>query len=261
MELLKTIVMGLVEGVTEFLPISSTGHLILTKRLLDFHINDSFEVFIQMGAMLAVLLLYRQRFVGLLQWKKNEGFSGIRGVFLLGLTSLPAVVLGFLVHDLIKEKLFNATTVALGLGVGGIWILLAEKWIPEKRRDSLDQISWKQALAIGCFQCLALWPGMSRSSSTILGAMMVGVDRKSAAEYSFFAAVPLLMMAGIYDLLKNLSDLSMADVPIFALGLIVSFLAAWVAIQWLIRLLSHHTLIPFGWYRLGVAVVILLLWR
>ncbi len=260
MDMLKAILMGVVEGVTEFLPVSSTGHLILAKQLLSFEINDSFEIFIQMGAMLAVLWLYRQRFVGLLNFKQRVGFSGGRGISLLALTTLPALVAGFLLHGVIKERLFNSLTVALGLGAGAVWILLAERGGRGQEESGIDQITWKQALAIGLFQCLALWPGMSRSACTILGALWMGLSRKAAAEYSFFAAVPLLMAAGLYDLWKNLPDLTTSDAPLFATGLIVSFLGAWVAIRWLMRLLARHTLAPFGWYRLALALVILLLW-
>jgi undecaprenyl-diphosphatase len=256
MDQIKAIIMGLVEGLTEFIPVSSTGHLILAKSLLKFQINDTFEVFIQIGAILAVILLYRQRFIGLLDFKRSEGFAGFRGLFLLGLTTVPAFIVGFLLHGFIKDHLFNPTTVALGLGVGGIWILVTEKWLKLKNQTSVDQITWKQALAIGCFQCLALWPGMSRSSSTILGAMMMGLDRKSAAEYSFFAAAPLLVAAGVFDLLDNLSALTLADIPLFATGLIVSFLSAWLAIRVLIRFVSHHTLSVFGWYRLALMLIV-----
>ncbi|HBA83119.1 MAG TPA: undecaprenyl-diphosphatase [Verrucomicrobia bacterium] len=259
MDQIKAMVMGMVEGLTEFIPVSSTGHLILAKSLLKFQINDTFEVFIQIGAILAILLLYRQRFVGLLDWRRKEGFAGFQGLFLLGLTTAPAFIIGFLLHRFIKEHLFNVTTVALGLGVGGLWILVTERFFSGKQQTTLDRMGWKQALAIGFFQCLALWPGMSRSSSTILGAMLVGVDRKSATEYSFFAAAPVLVAAGLFDLLDNLSNLTAADIPLFATGLVVSFVSAWIAVRVLIRYVSHHTLSAFGWYRIVLMAVIFLL--
>ncbi|MFH0880700.1 MAG: undecaprenyl-diphosphate phosphatase [Lentisphaerota bacterium] len=261
MNFINTIVMGIVEGITEFLPVSSTGHLIITKSLLQFKINDAFEVFIQMGAILAVVLAYWPRFMGLLKWNQSEGFSGLKGVGFLALTSVPALLLGFLIHGFIKEKLFNNVTVAAGLAVGGLWILLAERFLKARNRTSLDEMTWKQALAIGFFQCFALWPGMSRSSSTILGAMLMGLDRKSATEYSFFAAVPVLLAAGFFDLLDNLDQLSSSDLGLFGLGFVVSFLSAWIAIQWLIRFVSRHNLMPFGWYRLVIAAVILIWMR
>jgi len=259
-ELLQALVLGLVEGLTEFLPVSSTGHLIVAGHLLGFEGDkaNSFDIFIQLGAILAVVFLYRARFFRLLSFERAEGFGGLNGIVLLGLTTLPALVFGFLAHSYIKKHLFNPTTVAIGLAVGGLAILLIERNLPKTKRFGLDSLTWREALAVGFFQCLALWPGMSRSGSTILGGMAIGIERKTAAEYSFLAAVPVMFAATAYDLLKSRSFLSSADIPLFLVGFVVSFLSAWFAIKFFIHLLANHTLKPFGWYRIAVAVIILL---
>ena len=259
-ELLQALVLGLVEGITEFLPVSSTGHLIVAGHLIGFEGDkaNSFDIFIQLGAILAVVVLYRARFLSLLSFEKAEGFGGINGIILLGLTTLPALVFGFLAHSYIKKHLFNPTTVALGLAVGGIAILLIERALPKPKRFGLDALTWREALAVGFFQCLALWPGVSRSGSTIIGGMAIGIERKTAAEYSFLAAVPVMCAATAYDLLKSLKFLSAADIPLFLVGFVVSFISAWLAVKFFIHLLATHTLKPFGWYRIAVAGVILL---
>lgn len=258
-EFLRTILLGLIEGVTEFLPISSTGHLIIAGHLFSFTGEKAatFEIFIQLGAILAVVFLYKERFLGLLQIRKREGFHGRRGILLLLLTTVPALFFGALLHGTIKEHLFTPMTVALGLGLGGMVILLAEKRLPPEKTSSLDELSWRQAFLIGFFQCIALWPGISRSAATILGGMFLGVQRKAAAEYSFLAAVPVLAAATVLDLYKSLPFLSRNDISSFALGFIVAFFSAWLAIKLFIRILSSHTLIPFGWYRIMLAFLVL----
>jgi undecaprenyl-diphosphatase len=262
--ILVAALLGIVEGLTEFIPVSSTGHLILAADLLDFAglVGDerakTFEIFIQLGAILAVVTVYPRRFSGLLRLQDNAGFSGCRGLGLLLLTSLPAGLLGLLARGPIKSALFQPLTVAAGLAAGAVWILIVERRPPRVRRSGLDALRWQDALAVGGFQCLALWPGMSRSSSTILGGMMLGLDRRTAAEYSFFAAVPLLTAASLYELYKSRSQLSLADVPWFAMGFVVSYLFAWLSVRFFIRFLSHHTLSGFGWYRLAVAAAALI---
>ncbi|MCU0875507.1 MAG: undecaprenyl-diphosphate phosphatase [Pirellulaceae bacterium] len=256
--------MGVVEGVTEFIPVSSTGHLILAGDLLGFESlvgegqAKTFEIFIQLGAILAVVVAYPRRFSGLVRLGDNSGFSGLRGLSLLLLTSLPAGLLGLVARGPIKEYLFQPLTVAAGLAAGAVWILVAERWPRPVRRAGLDALRWQDALVVGLFQCLALWPGMSRSSSTILGGMMLGIERKTAAEYSFFAAVPLLAAAALYELYKSRSTLHAADIPWFAVGFAVSYLFAWLSVRFFIRFLSQHTLAMFGWYRLAIAAAALL---
>jgi undecaprenyl-diphosphatase len=210
---------------------------------------------------LAVVFLYWSRFWRLIPTRfdvsEARGFSGLGGLLLLALTSLPFMIGGFLAHDLIKGPLFSPTTVAIGLGLGGLAILLVEPRLPRARIEGLDAMTWRVALGIGLFQCLALWPGVSRAAATILGAMILGVERKTAAEYSFFAAVPVMVVATGYDLLSNLSILQPSAAPIFILGFVVALITAWWAVKFFIRLLGNHTLQPFGWYRLAVAALVL----
>jgi undecaprenyl-diphosphatase len=263
MEWLDSLILGVVEGLTEFIPVSSTGHLILAGHLLGYEGEKAgtFEVFIQLGAILAVVLLYKERFYGLIPGDKKEGFAGINGLILLFLTTLPAVVIGGLTHGFIKSHLFNPTTVAVGLGIGGVAILLIERFLPKVKKHGVDSLGWREALSIGFFQCLALWPGVSRSGATILGGMMIGVERKTAAEYSFLAAVPVMFAATAYDLYKSLSFLDVSDLATFAVGFVVSFITAWISVKWFIGLLGRYTLKGFGWYRIAVAILILWLLR
>lgn len=257
------VIMGIVEGLTEFLPVSSTGHLIIAGDLLNFTGNKAscFDVFIQLGAILAVVVLYWQRFIHLLPFgtpRVAGGFSGIRGIALLGLTTLPALVSGYLAHHAIKAYLFRPSTVALALAVGGIGILLAEKYKPQSKVFELDQMGYLQAFMVGCFQCLALWPGMSRSASTIIGGLFSGLDRKTAAEYSFLAAVPVMVAATSYDLLKSWKFLEAQDIMFFAVGFFVSFVSAALAIKVFIGLVQRWSLAPFAYYRILIAPVIYL---
>ena len=251
--------LGLVEGLTEFLPISSSGHLVIASDLLGFEgpKASTFGVVIQVGAMLAVITLYWRRFLGLLRPRPDSAFSGPRGIFLLFLTTLPGASLGFLLHGFIKS-LFTPFSVAAALVAGGLLMLVVEKVMSECQNDmpasSLDQLTAKQAFGIGCFQCLALWPGFSRSASTIMGGMMLGVRREIAAEYSFVAAVPIILGAAGYDLLKSLSLFSSADIPFFLVGSGVAFLSAILAIRTFIALLKYNTLKPFAFYRFLLAV-------
>jgi undecaprenyl-diphosphatase len=255
------LLLGIVEGVTEFLPVSSTGHLIVVGHLLGFEGPKaaSFDIFIQLGAILAVVVLYKERFISLWKPRSPGGFRGSRGLCLLALTTLPALLLGGVTHGLVKTYLFNPTTVALGLAVGGVAILFMERRQIVPRTIGLDALEWREALTVGFFQCLALWPGISRSAATILGGMAVGVERRTAAEYSFLAAVPVMVAATGLDLIKSLRILQSADFPVFAIGFVTAFLAAWFAVKGLIHLLSSHTLKPFGWYRLAVALLIIAL--
>ena len=257
------VILGIVEGLTEFLPVSSTGHLIIAGDLLNFTGEKaaSFEIFIQLGAILAVMVLYWQRFVGLIpqdgfRLGKKNGFKGYQGILLLALTTLPALVAGYLARHVIRAYLFGPMTVALALGVGGIAILLAEKYKPQTRTSSLDELSYFQALMIGCFQCFALWPGMSRSASTIVGGLLSGLGRKVATEYSFLAAVPVMIAATGYDLLKSWKLLEISDIPFFAIGFLVSFIVAAAAIKTFIALVQRWSLAPYAYYRILIAPII-----
>jgi undecaprenyl-diphosphatase len=276
---ISVVLLGLVEGLTEFLPVSSTGHLILTGHLLGFTGKraDCFEVFIQFGAILAVVFLFRERFLALWPFGKKThlgsgptsaqngekalGFAGWNGLMLLAAVTAPGLLFGKLLHHTIKEHLFNPMTVAIGLGVGGVFILVVEKWGPAPRKNQVESLSVRDALLIGLFQCLALWPGMSRASSTILGGMLLGFDRKTAAEFSFLAAVPLIAAAALYDLYKNLHYLQTSDIGIFAVGFVVALISAWAAIRFFMRYLARNTLVVFGVYRILVAGMAYLIFR
>lgn len=262
------VIMGLVEGLTEFLPVSSTGHLILAGHLLHFTgpKADTFEIAIQLGAILAVVALYRERFFGLLRTDPDKPFSGPRGVLLLFLTSLPALAVGFLAHKTIKTHLFGPRTVALALLAGALLMFVVEARALRQGRarkrpaDSLDRMTPKLALGIGLFQCLALWPGFSRAGATIMGGMLCGADRKTAAEYSFLAAVPVMCAAVGYDLLKNWRLFESGDLLFLGLGFAVSFVGGWAAVKGFIGLLSRFTLRPFAWYRLALAPLVWIFW-
>jgi len=260
-EWLLILILGLVEGITEFIPVSSTGHLIVAGHILGFEGEraKTFEIFIQLGAILAVVFLYKDTFLGLFTRRHTGGFAGFHGLLLLALTTLPISVSGLLLHGYIKKYLFAPTIVAIGLGVGGIAILLVERWLPRVKRFSLGALRWHDALTVGLFQCLALWPGTSRAAATIIGAMLIGIDRKTAAEYSFLAAVPAMCAAVGYDLWKSRSILSTADIPAFTLGFVVAMVSAALMVKGFLRLLGSYTLSPFGWYRIVVALAIFLL--
>jgi undecaprenyl-diphosphatase len=260
--LLKAAIMGVVEGLTEFLPISSTGHLILTATLLNWHGEKVklFEVVIQTGAIMAIVSLYMQRLVqtvvGLPRERVAQRFTGN---ILLGF--FPAALAGVLFIDVIKGVLFSPLVVAGGFIAGGIvmlWVEARQARQPSQRIDDVDAVSWKDALAVGLIQMLALIPGVSRSGATIIGAMALGFSRKSATEFSFFLAIPMLFGAAAYDLFRNHHLLTMEDVPVFTVGLVVSWLSAWVCVKWLMRYVVSHTFVPFAWYRIGFGLLIVL---
>ena len=248
--LLHALILGLVEGVTEFLPISSTGHLIVAGSLLGF--NDEragvFFVAIQTGAMLAVLWEYRARFFRI----DPALYRNLIVAF------IPAAVLGLLFSKYIKSYLFHAVPVALAFIVGGVIILLVERSSFKPRIQDTQSMSWLDALKVGFAQCFALIPGTSRSGATIIGGMLFGLSRQAATEFSFFLAVPTLCAAGGYDLLKNRALFSTDDLGMFAVGLAVSFASAFVVIRWLIRYVATHDFKPFAWYRIAFGVVVLL---
>ncbi|MBM7866083.1 undecaprenyl-diphosphate phosphatase [Heliobacterium gestii] len=257
---LVAVILGIVEGLTEFLPVSSTGHMILVGSLLGFEGDKAatFEVFIQLGAILAVLVLYRDRFLNLIL---NLFADGIRfddrgfNIWHVAIAMAPACVLGFLLHKPIKTYLFSDKTVVIGLIAGGI-LLLAANWIePRRRVDDLDRINFRQALFVGLMQCLALWPGFSRSGATIAGGMLSGMTSAVAAEFSFIVAVPMMVAATGYDMLKSYQNLSVGDLPLFAIGFVVSFVVAWAAIVWFLKLLNRIGLAPFAYYRFVAALL------
>jgi undecaprenyl-diphosphatase len=261
--LIKAAVMGVVEGLTEFLPISSTGHLILAASLLNFTGEKVkvFEIAIQTGAMFAVIWQYRTR---LLNAVVGWGSDPLARRFLLniGVAFIPAVVLGLAFNKTIKAHLFHPVPVALAFVVGGLVILWVERGrksaSQRPRIETVDQMSMVDALKVGLVQCLALVPGTSRSGATIIGGMMFGLSRHCATEFSFFLGIPTLMGAGVYSVWKERAALSLSDWPMFAVGLGVSFLAALVCIRWLIRYVSTHDFVPFAWYRIVFGGLVLL---
>lgn len=260
--LIKAAIMGVVEGLTEFLPISSTGHLILTAALLDMPGEKIklFEVVIQTGAIMAIVSLYAARLWQTLVTLPTER-QAQRFTLNVLVGFFPAALAGVLFIDVIKSVLFNPVVVALGFIVGGVVILWAERLqtrgIPP-RVDDVDRVRWQDALKVGLIQCTALVPGVSRSGATIIGAMLLGFNRKAATEFSFFLAIPMLFGAATYDLYKNRELLSTADIPLFAVGLVMSYLSAWVCVKWLLRFVSNHTFVPFAWYRIAFGGLILI---
>jgi len=271
MVLAQAALMGVVEGLTEFLPISSTGHLILTASLLDFRGAGVkvFEVAIQTGAMLAVIWEYRARLLrtvaGLVRDAQAQRFA--RNVLI---AFMPAVVFGLALGSAIKAHLFHPVPVALAFVVGGVIIL----WVEKRHRDAygaldlqgtrharvegVDDMTALDALKVGLVQCLALIPGTSRSGATIIGAMVFGFSRKAATEFSFYLAIPTLIGAGAYSVWKERDVLSAADLPMFAVGTVFAFFSAWLCIRWLIRYVSTHDFSAFAWYRIVFGALVLL---
>lgn len=257
--LVKAAVMGIVEGLTEFLPISSTGHLILAGSLLGFHDEKAkvFDIAIQTGAILAVIIVYwakiRDTLVALPTQRHAQRFALN---VLIGF--LPAVVLGLLFGKAIQAHLFTPEVVASTFILGAFVIIWAERRPRESVRvHEVDAMTWQDALKVGLVQCFAMIPGTSRSGATIIGGMLLGLSRRAATEFSFFLAVPMIFGAAGYDLLKNHALLRWDDAPLFLVGLLFSWASAWVCVRWLLRYVATHSYTPFGWYRIGFGVLIL----
>lgn len=284
-DILKSIVLGIVEGITEFLPISSTGHLIIGTRLLAFRpeLRDTFEIFIQAGAIVAVLIYYARE---LMQQARHANETPVQRWWLaIVVAAIPGLLVGFFFHDQIKDALFNPTVVAISMIVGGVFIYVAEWYqarvgtsnsaelqpalIPASPTTSTSQptiaiediavVSLWQALAIGLFQMLALIPGMSRSAMSIIGGMFVGLPRQTATRFSFYLAIPVLGGATAYELIKALSDISSDDLLLLMIGAVVSGLVAWAVIAWLLRYVARNSFVPFAIYRILVGLLILVL--
>lgn len=252
--------MGIVEGLTEFLPISSTGHLILAGELmnyLDKEKRDVFEVFIQMGAMLAVVWEYRQKIGNTLA---NAIHAGPERRLMINviIAFIPAALIGFLLNDLIKAFLFNPAAVATAFIVGGFIILWAEKREHAITVATADDLSYMDALKVGLFQCCALIPGTSRSGATIIGGLLSGLSRKAATEFSFFLAIPTLSAASLYSLFKVRHALDMHDMGLFALGFFAAMISAFVAVRGLLKFIANHTFVVFAWYRIVFGIIVLI---
>ena len=257
--LVKAAIMGVVEGLTEFLPISSTGHLILAGSLLGFDDAKAkvFDIAIQTGAILAVIIVYWQKIRATLVALPTERQAQKFALNVL-IGFLPAVVLGLLFGKMIKEHLFTPTVVATTFILGGFVILWAERRPQSAARiHSVDDMSALDALKVGLVQCMAMIPGTSRSGATIIGGMLLGLSRKAATDFSFFLAIPTLIGAGAYSLYKERALLSMADLPMCAVGLVFSFISAWLCVRWLLRYISTHDFVPFAWYRIAFGIAVL----
>jgi undecaprenyl-diphosphatase len=269
--LAKAAILGIVEGLTEFLPISSTGHLIVASSLLAFRGEQvaTFEIAIQTGAMFAVIWEYRQRLLSAVAGIASEAMAQ-RFIINVAVAFIPAVVFGLLLGKVIKEHLFRPVPVAAAFVIGGFVILWAEarhkRLYGERdllgqrhaRVETVDDMTPLDALKVGLVQCVALIPGTSRSGATIIGAMILGLSRRAATEFSFYLAIPTLIGAGAYSLWKQREALVVADLPTFGVGLVFAFLSAWLCIRWLIRYISTHDFTAFGWYRIVFGGVILM---
>ncbi len=260
--LIKAALMGIVEGLTEFLPISSTGHLILAGALLGFDDEKAkvFDIAIQTGAIFAVILVYWQKIRDTLLALPTDRQARQFALNVL-VAFVPAVLLGLLFGKAIKAHLFTPVVVASTFIIGGFIILWAERRQARNpavaRIQEVEAMSVMDALKVGLVQCLAMVPGTSRSGATIIGGMLLGLSRKAATDFSFYLAIPTLIGAGVYSLYKDRALLSLADAPVFAVGLVFSFISAWLCIRWLLRYIASHSFVPFAWYRIAFGLVVL----
>ena len=253
----SSFILGLIEGATEFLPVSSTGHLIIAAELLKFNQASAnvFEIFIQLGSILAIVVEYRKTLFKVasnaLHDKTSQNF-----VLRLFIAFLPAAILGLLFHKAIKAYLFSPLYVSLALILGGIVMIAIEKRTLKVNTKSTNDINRMQAFKIGCAQCLSLIPGVSRAAATIMGGMLTGLNRQTATEFSFYLAIPIITAASLFDLLKNFQDLTLQDLPIFAIGFVTAFLSAYAVIKLFIRFVATHTFIVFAWYRIILGILV-----
>jgi len=256
--LIKALILGVVEGITEFLPISSTGHLILVGDLLDFNTEKGklFEIVIQCGAILAIVWEYRATLSSVIARLPSDPRARAFAANLL-VAFLPVAILGLLFGKAIKEVLFKPVPVAIAFIVGGFIILWAERRKHEVRVNSVDEMTWSDALKVGLAQTLALIPGTSRAGATIIGGLFFGLSRRAATEFSFFLAIPVLFAASAYELFKQRGTLSSDDVGILAVGLIAAFVSAFVCVRWLLRYISRHDFTVFAWYRIAFGILVL----
>lgn len=253
------IIMGIVEGLTEFAPVSSTGHLILTGHLLGFEGSPratTFEVVIQLGSILAVVVMFWKRIVTILGLNRNKNNNaGSLSIIHILIGIIPFGLVGVILYDFIKQVLFSPQTVVVALVAGGVLMIIAEKIKPEPVSNTLDQISFKQALVVGIFQCFALIPGFSRSGATLSGGLLVGMNHKTASEFTFIMAIPIMFAASGKDLIESWDLLKVSDLPLFIAGFITAFAVALIAIKFFLELINKIKLIPFALYRFVLAIV------
>ncbi len=267
-EWLKVVLLGIIEGVTEFLPISSTGHLIVAAEFMQLResLQGTFEIFIQFGAVIAVIVYYWGDLWQQLRTVARPGGDETRKLWLgVAVAFVPAAAIGLLADDFLERVLFNPTVVALALIVGGIMFLVIERFItgqhenPEDSEISSDPLTLRQAFIVGSWQVLALIPGMSRSGMSIIGGMLAGLDRRRATQFSFYLAIPTLGAATVYSLLRDLDQLNAEDLQFLFVGAIISGIVAWISIGWLLRFISRNNFIPFGYYRIALGIMILVI--
>ena len=258
----QALMLGIVEGLTEFLPISSTGHLIVVGDLLGFNGEKAtaFKIIIQLGAILAVIWEFRAKVLGVVVGLPSDP-NAQRFTFNLLLAFIPAVIFGLAFADLIEHWLFNPITVAMALIIGGIIMLWAEKREHAIKAETVDDMTWKLALKVGLAQCLALIPGTSRSGATIIGGLVFGLSRKAATEFSFFLAMPTMVAATVYSLVKYRDILQISDLPIFAIGFVSTFIVAMITVRALLKFITSHSYAVFAWYRIAFGLVILATWQ
>lgn len=259
--LCKALLLGIVEGLTEFLPISSTGHLIVIGSWLEFDSGTGkvFEVVIQLGAIMAVVWLYRMKIIVLLQGMLQGNRADLRFAGCVLLAFFPAVIIGVLAIDFIKQVLFNPLVVAIALIVGGVILMLAEQRAGDAKVTRIEDITWGRALGIGIAQCFAMIPGTSRSGSTIVGGLLAGLSRQAATEFSFFLAMPTMLGAAVYDGYRHRDLLQQDDLVLIALGFVAAFLTALLVVRALVAFIASHSFRVFAYYRIALGTLILLL--
>ncbi|RPH28880.1 MAG: undecaprenyl-diphosphate phosphatase [Bacteroidales bacterium] len=255
MTIIQTIILAIIEGLTEFLPVSSTGHMILASSIMkiqDDAFVKTFEIAIQLGAILAIVLLYAKRFL--------QGFTIY---FKLGTAFIPTAIIGFLAYPFIKAYLFNSVIVAISLIVGGIVLIIIDKWVvtQKSKTDVLESISYKNAFFIGLIQCFSMIPGVSRAAATIIGGVFNGLDKKQATEFSFLLAVPTMFAATGYDLLKTPIVFSKHEIFLLGIGLIVAFITAWIAVKIFLKIVENYGFKHFGYYRIIIGIIFLIFLR
>lgn len=280
--IIKAIILGIVEGLTEFAPVSSTGHMIIvddmwlkSQEFLGKYAANTFKVVIQLGSILAVVVIFRNRFIDLLGLKRfsskelaavpdglpKEETQGRLKLAQVIVGLIPAGVLGLLFEDYIDEHLFSTSTVLIGLVVGAIFMIIADRFAPKKTKvETVDQITYKQALSVGLIQCISLWPGFSRSGSTISGGVLLGMSHRAAADFTFIMAVPIMAGASLISLVKNWEYFTMDALPFFIAGFISAFLFALVSMRFFLKLINRIKLLPFAIYRIVLAGVVYLIW-
>lgn len=281
-EIIKAIILGIVEGITEFAPVSSTGHMVIvddmwlqSEEFLGKYVANTFKVVIQLGSILAVVIIFRWRFIQLLgldRWFKRpkdsnaETYEMVRATGSLKLTHvivglIPAAVLGLLFEDYIDENLFTTKTVLFGLIIGAVFMILADLFRPKSpKTETVDQITYKQALSVGLIQCFSLWPGFSRSGSTISGGVLLGMSHRAAADFTFIMAVPIMCGASLISLVKNLEYFTMDALPFFIAGFISAFVFALISIRYFLKLINRVKLIPFAIYRIVLALIVIVIY-